>query len=139
MVGRFLRGGDFFKSFEEYTPLPYIVHAYVCNYHCYLVQSIMLQKNYVLQTIIFYFIHRDDLSLGTGESRTVKSLKSALANFKDAGAQHAKAKDYGNVVFESIIEGEGDDMVIDALPPPELHLLLGVMKLIVTGISLSVV
>ena len=45
----------------------------------------------------------------------VKGLKSALTEFKDAGAPHAKAKDYGNKFFESIIEGEEDNKVLCSL------------------------
>lgn len=49
-----------------------------------------------------------------------------------SGAQPGNAKQYGNVVFDSVLEGEDEDLVIDTLPLPELHLLLGVMKLLFT-------
>ena len=74
--------------------------------------------------------------MGTGQPRTMKSLKTQLQEWKDAGAQHKDAKEFGNVVFDSMLEGDDEDMVLDSLLPPELHLLLGVMKLLVNGISL---
>ena len=64
--------------------------------------------------------------MGTGQPRTMKSLKTQLQEWKDAGAQQTKVKQFGNVVFDSILEGEDEDMVLDSLLPPELHLLLGI-------------
>ena len=45
-----------------------------------------------------------------------------------AGSILAKAKHTGNVVHPPILSGADDILILDILPPPELHLLLGVVN-----------
>ena len=53
-----------------------------------------------------------------------------------AGGDHKKAKLYDNVIHEPVLDDGCDDMeVLDVLPPPELHLLLGVVYTLCAGES----
>ena len=45
-----------------------------------------------------------------------------------AGSILAKAKHTGNVVHPPILSGANDTLILDILPPPELHLLLEVVN-----------
>ena len=56
--------------------------------------------------------------------RTVGMLKNDSRKFKESGSNLKNAKQFFNVVNTPLIIGEDDDLVIDLIPPPELHLLL---------------
>ena len=51
----------------------------------------------------------------------------------NSGENRQQAKHYGNVIHMPILSGEPDTLVIDLLPPPELHLLLGVVNTLFKG------
>lgn len=91
------------------------------------VQSMLLSNCMVLILI------RSQLHT-VGESRTVESLKRVLSEWREAGSVHADAKFFGNVVNEPLVETDDDALVIDTLPPPELHLMTGGVTTIYTGI-----
>ena len=42
-------------------------------------------------------------------------------------------KTFGNVIHEPLVGAKDNDLVIDILPPPELHLLLGVVNTLFSG------
>ena len=69
-----------------------------------------------------------------GESRSLASLKKLLSEWREAGAVHADAKFFGNVVNDPLIGTDDDAPLIDTLPPPELHLMLGVVNTLYAGI-----
>lgn len=61
-----------------------------------------------------------------GEKRTFGDLKSKFWSFYNSGEEKIKAKAYGNVIHPSIIKGDIDMVrVIEVIPPPELHLMIG--------------
>ena len=60
-----------------------------------------------------------------GEMRTTSNLKRQLEAWTLAGGNPSSAKYFGNVVHMSLISADDDAHVIDFLPPPELHLLIG--------------
>ena len=63
-----------------------------------------------------------------GKTRTFATLLEMFFNYFDANVDRSKAKEYGNVIHTAIIHDEREDLstpVIQKVPPPELHLLLG--------------
>lgn len=73
-----------------------------------------------------------------GEPRTLESLTSAFWNWYQVGNGDIKqAKNFGNVVHLPILKGNPNDRVIDVLPPPELHLLLGPFNTIFKAIYMD--
>ena len=58
--------------------------------------------------------------------RTLGSITEELWNWVErTGQNRSQAKFFGNVVHCPILKGNTNDEVIDLLPPPELHLLIG--------------
>ena len=66
--------------------------------------------------------HRLHLS---GAPRTIGSLHDCFWQYFECGSQRATAKRFDNVVHPSLLIGPQADLVLDHLPPPELHLLTG--------------
>ena len=64
----------------------------------------------------------------SGELRTFGSIRSDFEGFQAAGAQTKKARDFQNVVHQPIIRLSDDTLVLDFIPPMELHLLIGVVN-----------
>ena len=65
-----------------------------------------------------------------GTLRTLGSLRESFQAFRQSGGVLAKAKLTSNVVHNPIISGPNDKLILDIIPPPELHLLLGVVNLL---------
>lgn len=94
-------------------------------------------KHADLSNCMFLVLIRSQLHTA-GESRTVESLKKLLSDWREAGAVHADAKFFGNVINDPLIDTDNDAHVIDVLPPPELHLMLGVVNTLYAGIIFNV-
>jgi len=60
-----------------------------------------------------------------GESRSSGSLRDSFWSFFDSGESKSKAKTHGNVIHPPLLHKEQQGNVIDVIPPPELHLLIG--------------
>lgn len=62
-----------------------------------------------------------------GKQRTIANLNSMYWNYFEAHVDKKDAKLYGNVIHPPIISDNFDDStsVIEVIPPPELHLLIG--------------
>ena len=61
-----------------------------------------------------------------GTQRTLASLEDLFWKYFCAGSKKDKAKDFGNVIHLPIMENVDTSMpVLDIVPPPELHLMLG--------------
>ena len=63
-----------------------------------------------------------------GALRTLGPLRESYKSFLSAGSILAKAKHTGNVVHPPILSGADDTLILDTLPPLELHHLLGVVN-----------
>ncbi|XP_047125706.1 uncharacterized protein LOC124807639 isoform X1 [Hydra vulgaris] len=63
-----------------------------------------------------------------GTLRTFGSLKQSFHAFSAAGSNTKNAKKFRNLVHESVLSLEDSALVIDLIPPMELHLLLGVVN-----------
>ena len=71
----------------------------------------------------------DSKNLGnSGALRSFGSLRACLKAFENSGSDLSKAKFFGNVVHDSIVRGSDETLIIDVLPPMELHLLLGIVN-----------
>ena len=57
--------------------------------------------------------------------RTIGSLKARYKEFVEGGSNRKKMMDVKNVINPPIIEGDDWDLIIDKIPPPELHLMMG--------------
>ena len=63
-----------------------------------------------------------------GALRTLGSLRESYKSFLSAGSILAKAKHTGNVVHPPFLSGANGTLILDILPLPELHLLVGVVN-----------
>lgn len=79
-------------------------------------------------------IHKNDLG-NQGELRTLGSLRQMYWNFFDAGKNASNAKNFENVVHPPIFKNSDDTLVLDIIPPPELHLLLGAVNALYIGLN----
>ena len=71
-----------------------------------------------------------------GVQRTFHSLNDLFWDYFDSRASKENAKDYGNVIHLPVIENiDQSSPVINVVPPPELHLLIGVVNHIYDGMS----
>ena len=68
-----------------------------------------------------------------GKARTLGELRAALAASRASGGVAAAAKQHGNVTHEALVPGHAHTAVMDVLPPPELHLLIGVVNSLLSG------
>ncbi len=58
--------------------------------------------------------------------RTLERFKEQVDCVRKAGAQSSKALEFFNCINWPLLEGPGNTPVLDIIPPPELHLMLGV-------------
>lgn len=65
-----------------------------------------------------------------GEYRTVGSALKNYVGWVEAGAQKKDAHKFKNHVHSPILDTDEDRLFLDLIPPPELHLLLGVVNTI---------
>ena len=63
--------------------------------------------------------------LSCGKMRTLGTLKARYKEFVEGGSDKKKMMDAKNVINPPIIEGDDCDLVLDKIPPPELHLMMG--------------
>lgn len=63
-----------------------------------------------------------------GEYRSIGSCSKNYHDWLNAGGSKQRAKNYMNCTNLPVFEGEADDEIIDFLPPPELHLMTGVVN-----------
>ena len=67
-------------------------------------------------------------TLQSGQLRTFGHLAQKYNAYVDSGANPAKMKDFSNVIESSLTIADPETLVIDVHPPPELHLLIGVVN-----------
>lgn len=68
------------------------------------------------------------LKVEFGEYRT---LGDCLKNYDDwvkVGSMKSNAKNFKNCINKPVIQGDQNEEVIDFIPPPELHLLIGIVN-----------
>ena len=70
-----------------------------------------------------------------GELRTLGDLRRLHREFFDAGEDFSKAKDFDNVIHPPIFKNPDETLVLDLIPPPELHLLLGSVNTLYTSMA----
>lgn len=69
-----------------------------------------------------------DLLSKCGSYRTVGSCRENSDAFKNSGSKKINAKNFYSHVYQPIFTGNPETEIIDIIPPPELHLMLGVVN-----------
>lgn len=72
-------------------------------------------------------IQKDKLN-EKGKLRTLGSIRTLYWAFLDSKKDISKAKNYGNVIHMPVFKNPDDISVLQVIPPPELHLLLGAVN-----------
>lgn len=62
--------------------------------------------------------------------RTIGSTLENYSNWKASGAKKNDAKSFGNCIQKPVFTGDSNQVILDIIPPPELHLMLGVVNII---------
>lgn len=79
---------------------------------------------------------KTDLLQGScGDLRTLGSLRKLYSSWYDAGLARTSAKHYGNVIHSPIFKDVDEKLVLDIIPPPELHLLIGPVCTMFNGLK----
>ena len=63
-----------------------------------------------------------------GHPRTFGQIRKQFAEFMKSGGDIRKSRDFKNVVHLPLLDFHDDMLVLEAIPPMELHLLLGVVN-----------
>ena len=66
---------------------------------------------------------------------TLGQIRRNVSAFRDAGMPLRKAQFYENCVQMPLLEGPDSALVLDLIPPPELHLMLGVVNKIFDSLN----
>ena len=85
---------------------------------------IMPFNKYIYINYVYFHAPRSMLK-DCGDLWTLASLEQDLHHWMDASGDLKQAKYYGNIVNMAMFSNAPDTLVLDILPPPELHLLLG--------------
>ena len=72
-----------------------------------------------------------------GEERTIGSLNELYWEFYHSRADKSKAKEYGNAIHPSMVNGNDATPIMEIVPPPELHLLLGPVNTLYKAMEVS--
>ena len=60
-----------------------------------------------------------------GQLRTLGRIRDLARAYKDAGSPKNKASQYFNCIHEPLFDGDDSETLLEIIPPPELHLMLG--------------
>ena len=75
------------------------------------------------------FAKKDELNK-CGTYRTVGNTMDNYKKWCDAGAQKQRAKNFNNCINPPLFHTDSDKTFLELIPPPELHLMLGVVNTI---------
>lgn len=81
-------------------------------------------------------VSKDNLLVGRhGSSRTLGSIRQMFWKWHGSGEEMAEAKNFGNVVHLPIPKQSDDTALLNLIPPPELHLLIGPMTTLLDALK----
>ena len=60
--------------------------------------------------------------------RTINSIKCSASAYKQTGSNKKDPKMYDSCLDDPLTPGDDNEYILDICPPPELHLLLGIVK-----------
>lgn len=63
-----------------------------------------------------------------GNYRTIGTCRENSEAFKNTGSKKTNSKNFHSNIHEPIFTGNPDTLIIEIIPPPELHLMLGVVN-----------
>lgn len=69
-----------------------------------------------------------ECTLSSGKLRTFGNIQQHYQDFVDAGANLKNMMAFKNVIHSCLLEYDDEQLVLDVIPPPELHLLMGVVN-----------
>lgn len=75
-----------------------------------------------------------------GESanfRTIGSIVMNYSNWQASGGKKNDAKNYANCIQQPVVTGDSNKLILDVIPPPELHLMLGVVNTVFDHMLIS--
>jgi hypothetical protein len=61
-----------------------------------------------------------------GQERTLGRIRQQVAAYRNAGSILKSAKSFYNCIHPPLIAGDNSDTILSKIPPPELHIMLGV-------------
>ena len=70
-----------------------------------------------------------------GELRTLGNIRECYWSFTESERKTTKAKEYGNCIHAPPFKYGDDTLVLDLIPPPELHLMLGTVNLLYSNLE----
>ena len=70
-----------------------------------------------------------------GVSRSFGSIQESYRAFVSAGSKFKMAKDFDNTIHPPLINIEDSRLILDIIPPMELHLLLGIVNHLFKNLS----
>lgn len=77
------------------------------------------------------YIHKDDLQNCCSEHRTIGNISDYYKAWCKDGSNLKNAKNFKNCTKIPIITGDKNKKVLEIIPPPELHLLIGIVNHVV--------
>ena len=63
-----------------------------------------------------------------GRIRTYGRIQECYSNYQKSGANKKNMKDYANVIHPALIQMDTEASVLESVPLPELHLLMGAVN-----------
>ena len=70
-----------------------------------------------------------------GTLRTLGSIRSQYWRFTEPEKRTTRAKELGNCIHPPLFKFADDTLVLDIMPPPELHLLLGTVNFLYSNLE----
>jgi hypothetical protein len=61
-----------------------------------------------------------------GQEITLGGIRQQVAAYRNAGSILMSAKSFYNCIHPPLIAGDDSDTILSKIPPPELHIMLGV-------------
>ena len=111
------------KIFEllDIGQIPYVIAADLC-----LINVILGLSGHGGKKVCCYC--EAEKGMEAGEIRTFSHLKSCHDSFIEAGGKKENAQKFANCIHPPLLSVQGDPEVLDVVPPPELHLLMGAVN-----------
>ena len=102
--------------------IPYVIAADLC-----LINVILGLSGHGGKKVCCYC--EAEKGMEAGEIRTFSRLKLCHDSFIEAGGKKENAQKFANCIHPPLLSVQGDPEVLDVIPPPELHLLMGAVNI----------
>ena len=85
------------------------------------------------------YCEEEKKELSTGRLRSFGRLNECFAGYVAQGSKERNMKNHYNVIHECLLDGDPETLVLHIIPPPELHLLMGVVNHLLEIIRLHMI